>query len=69
LVFLVRASFCNGGIFAAFSESVADLTAGVAVAAQKDGALVSYDSICRPLLWKSIGGQEKCRKVNRLARR
>jgi 2-dehydro-3-deoxygluconokinase len=57
--------FHTGGIFAALSESTADLTAEAVEAAQKHGTIVSYDLNYRPSLWKSIGGQEKCREVNR----
>ena len=47
------------------SESTADLTAEAVEVAQKHGTIVSYDLNYRPSLWKSIGGQEKCREVNR----
>ena len=57
--------FHTGGIFAALSESTADLTVEAVEAAQKHGTVVSYDLNYRPSLWKSIGGQEKCREVNR----
>ena len=57
--------FHTGGIFAALSESTADLTAEAVEVAQKHGTIVSYDLNYRPSLWKSIGGQEKCREVNR----
>lgn len=57
--------FHTGGIFAALSESTADLTAEAVQAAQKHGTVVSYDLNYRPSLWKSIGGQAKCQEVNR----
>ena len=34
-------------------------------AAQKHGTVVSYDLNYRPSLWKSIGGQQRAREVNR----
>ncbi|MEN9470119.1 MAG: hypothetical protein RL630_1852 [Verrucomicrobiota bacterium] len=57
--------FHTGGIFAALSESTADLTIEAVTAAKKHGAIVSYDLNYRPSLWKSIGGQAKAREVNR----
>jgi 2-dehydro-3-deoxygluconokinase len=55
----------TGGIFAALSETTAALTIEAVKAAQQHGTIVSYDLNYRPSLWKSIGGQEKARKVNR----
>ena len=57
--------FHTGGIFAALSESTADLTIEAVQAAKKHGTIVSYDLNYRPSLWKSIGGQAKAREVNR----
>ncbi|MEM7385877.1 MAG: sugar kinase [Verrucomicrobiota bacterium] len=57
--------FHTGGIFAALSESTAELTIEAVQAAQKHGTIVSYDLNYRPSLWKSIGGQEKAQEVNR----
>lgn len=57
--------FHTGGIFAALSESAADLTIEAVKAAQKHGTIVSYDLNYRPSLWKSIGGQKKAQEVNR----
>jgi 2-dehydro-3-deoxygluconokinase len=34
-------------------------------AAKRHGTLISYDLNYRPSLWKSIGGQERAREVNR----
>ena len=48
--------FHTGGIFAALSESTAEVTAEAVQAAQKYGTIVSYDLNYRPSLWKSIGG-------------
>ena len=55
----------TGGIFAALSESSAEVVIEAVRAAQKHGVIVSYDLNYRPSLWKSIGGQEKAREVNR----
>ena len=57
--------FHTGGIFAALSESTAELTVEACRKAKEHGAVVSYDLNYRPSLWKSYGGQEKAREVNR----
>ena len=57
--------FHTGGIFAALSESAADLTLEAVQAANKHGTIVSYDLNYRPSLWKAIGGHAKAQKVNR----
>ena len=57
--------FHTGGIFAALSETTAALTIEAVTAAKKHGSIVSYDLNYRPSLWKSIGGLEKAREVNR----
>ncbi|MEM6823264.1 MAG: sugar kinase [Verrucomicrobiota bacterium] len=55
----------TGGIYAALSESAAELTLEAVQMAQKHGTVVSYDLNYRPSLWKSIGGHAKCQEVNR----
>ena len=57
--------FHTGGIFAALSESAAELTIEACKAAQQHGTIVSYDLNYRPSLWKSIGGLDKAQEVNR----
>ncbi|MGD7654081.1 MAG: PfkB family carbohydrate kinase [Verrucomicrobiales bacterium] len=57
--------FHTGGIYAALSETTAELTTEAVKAANKYGTIVSYDLNYRPSLWKSIGGLEKAREVNR----
>ncbi|MCC5788487.1 MAG: sugar kinase [Opitutales bacterium] len=57
--------FHTGGIYAALSESAAEVTLEAVKAAQKHGTIVSYDLNYRPSLWKSIGGQAKAQEVNR----
>jgi len=57
--------FHTGGIYAALSESTAAVTLEACKAAKKHGTLVSYDLNYRPSLWKSIGGKERAREVNR----
>ncbi len=57
--------FHTGGIFAALSESTADLTLEAVQAAQKHGTIVSYDLNYRPSLWKAIGGHAEAQEVNR----
>ncbi|OHB52811.1 MAG: sugar kinase [Planctomycetes bacterium GWF2_42_9] len=57
--------FHTGGIFAALSETTADVIVEAVTAAKKYGTVVSYDLNYRPSLWKSIGGQKKAQEVNR----
>ncbi len=57
--------FHTGGIFAALSETTAALTIEAVQAAKRHGTIVSYDLNYRPSLWKTIGGLEKARAVNR----
>ncbi len=57
--------FHTGGIYAALSESAAEVTIEAVKAAQKHGTIVSYDLNYRPSLWKSIGGIAKAQEVNR----
>ena len=57
--------FHTGGIFAALSETTAELTIEACKAAKKHGTIVSYDLNYRPSLWKSIGGLAKAQEVNR----
>ncbi len=57
--------FHTGGIFAALSESTAMLTIEAMKAARNAGTVISYDLNYRPSLWKSNGGREHAREVNR----
>lgn len=57
--------FHTGGIYAALSESAAEVTIEAVKAAHRYGTVVSYDLNYRPSLWKTIGGIEKAREVNR----
>lgn len=57
--------FHTGGIFAALSESTAEVTLEAVKAANKYGTIVSYDLNYRPSLWKTIGGLAKAQEVNR----
>ena len=57
--------FHTGGIFAALSDTTAQLAIEAVQAARKHGTIVSYDLNYRPSLWKSIGGQKRAREVNR----
>jgi 2-dehydro-3-deoxygluconokinase len=56
--------FHTGGIFAALSESSAQVALEAARCAKKYGTVVSYDLNYRPSLWKDIGGQAKAREIN-----
>jgi 2-dehydro-3-deoxygluconokinase len=55
----------TGGIFAALSDTTAQLVIGAEQAANKHGTIVSYDLNYRPSLWKSIGGQKRAQEVNK----
>ncbi|GAB2968916.1 MAG TPA: sugar kinase [Actinotalea caeni] len=55
----------TGGIFAALSESTAEVVIEAVTAAKKHGTVVSYDLNYRPSLWRSIGGQAKAQEVNK----
>ncbi len=57
--------FHCGGIFAALGEGTADVVTEAMVAARRQSAIVSYDLNYRPSLWRSIGGQDRAREVNR----
>jgi 2-dehydro-3-deoxygluconokinase len=57
--------FHTGGIFAALSETTADLVIEATQVAKKYGTIVSYDLNYRPSLWKGIGGKAKAQEVNR----
>ena len=57
--------FHCGGIFAALSETAADVAFEAMDAARRHGVVVSYDLNYRASLWKANGGQAKAREVNR----
>ncbi len=57
--------FHTGGIYAALNESAAAVTIEAVQAAARHGTIVSYDLNYRPSLWKSIGGLDKAREINR----
>ncbi|BEP14064.1 sugar kinase [Acidothermaceae bacterium B102] len=57
--------FHTGGIFAGLSSTTPDVVAEAMTAARRHGTVVSYDLNYRPSLWKAVGGQERCREVNR----
>ena len=55
----------TGGIFAALSDSTAEVAVEAMDAARKYGTPISYDLNFRDSLWKSIGGKAKAQEVNR----
>ncbi|WP_375000051.1 sugar kinase [Aeromicrobium sp. CTD01-1L150] len=55
----------TGGIFAGLSDTAADNLLAAVTAAREHGTVVSYDLNYRPSLWRSVGGQERARGVNR----
>ena len=56
--------FHTGGIFAALSETTAEVALEAAKIAKKYDTIVSYDLNYRPSLWKDIGGKAKAQAVN-----
>jgi 2-dehydro-3-deoxygluconokinase len=57
--------FHTGGIFAALSDSTAEVVLEAVTAAHRHGTVVSYDLNYRPSLWKGVGGLDTAREVNR----
>ncbi|HYP52135.1 MAG TPA: sugar kinase [Pyrinomonadaceae bacterium] len=57
--------FHTGGIFCALSETTPAVAREAMEAAKRHGTIVSYDLNYRESLWKSIGGQQRAREVNR----
>ena len=55
----------TGGIFAALSDTTAQLVIEAVKKARHYGTIVSYDLNYRPSLWKAIGGQKRAQAVNR----
>ena len=55
----------TGGIFAALSESTADVALEAMDAARAAGTPISFDLNYRESLWKSIGGKARAQQVNR----
>jgi 2-dehydro-3-deoxygluconokinase len=56
--------FHCGGIFAALSDTTAELALEAAQAAKRHGTVVSYDINYRPSLWKGLGGTTRAAEVN-----
>ena len=57
--------FHTGGIFCGLSPEAPEVAIEAMRAARKHGAVVSYDLNYRDSLWKSNGGKERARQVNR----
>jgi len=57
--------FHTGGIFAALSESTAEVAREAMQAARDAGTIISYDLNYRDSLWRDHGGQARAREVNR----
>jgi 2-dehydro-3-deoxygluconokinase len=55
----------TGGIFAALSDSTAEVIEEAVLAAKQHGTVVSYDLNYRPSLWQAIGGPQRAQEVNR----
>lgn len=56
--------FHTGGIFAALSESTAEVAKAAMTAARRHGTIVSYDLNYRPSLWNALGGPARAQEVN-----
>lgn len=57
--------FHCGGIYAALSETTAEVAAEAMAAARRNGTIVSYDLNYRPSLWSAIGGKAQAAEVNK----
>lgn len=57
--------FHTGGIFAALSDTTAEVAGEAMRAARRAGTVVSYDLNYRPSLWKPRGGKVRAVEVNR----
>ena len=57
--------FHTGGIFCALSETTPKVALEAIAAAKRHGTLVSYDLNFRESLWKTAGGAERARELNR----
>lgn len=55
----------TGGIYAALSETSAQVVIEAVKKAKEYSTIVSYDLNYRPSLWKDIGGQKKAQEINR----
>lgn len=55
----------TGGIFAALSETTAEVTVEAVKKAKEYGTIVSYDLNYRPSLWNDIGGKAKAQEINK----
>ena len=55
----------TGGIFAALSETTAQVVVEAVKKAKEYGTIVSYDLNYRPSLWNDIGGKVKAQEVNK----
>ncbi len=57
--------FHTGGIFAALSQTTAQVAAEAMTVARRHGTVVSYDLNFRPSLWAAAGGRGRAQEVNR----
>ncbi len=57
--------FHCGGIFAALGDHTPDVAIEAMECAKANGTVVSYDLNYRASLWKTIGGPQRAREVNR----
>lgn len=55
----------TGGIFAALSETTAEVVVEAVKKAKEYGTIVSYDLNYRPSLWNDIGGKAKAQEINK----
>jgi 2-dehydro-3-deoxygluconokinase len=57
--------FHTGGVFAALSSSTPEVARAAMAEAREAGTRISYDLNYRDSLWRSFGGQERAKEVNR----
>jgi 2-dehydro-3-deoxygluconokinase len=55
----------TGGVFCALSETTALVARCAMQEARRHGTVISYDLNYRDSLWRSVGGKERAREVNR----
>lgn len=54
----------TGGVFAALSDTTADVVHEAMIAARRHGVTVSYDPNYRPSLWQGRGGAHRAREID-----
>jgi sugar/nucleoside kinase (ribokinase family) len=58
--------FHTGGVFAALSDSTAEVAREAMEAARRHGTVTSFDLNYRPSLWRDRGGRDRAQEVHGL---